>query len=57
MMREGSILIDGITYVPVQAEYGRCCVICDLGQIRCNFDCNQFEENNNEYVSLRALKS
>lgn len=56
-MREGSILIDGITYVPVQAEYGRCCVICDLGQIRCNFDCNQFEENNNEYVSLRALKS
>lgn len=53
-MKDGSIEINGKVYKPQKAEYGRCCVVCDLGQIRCGFDCQQFEENENDYVALKA---
>lgn len=54
-MKEGRIKIAGQIYIPVAASYGQCCVKCDLGQMRCGFECESFEENEDEFVALRLL--
>lgn len=52
-MKDGTIEIDGKTYSPVKAEYGKCCDICDIGQERCSFECQDFEDNEGEYLAMK----
>lgn len=56
-MKEGSITIEGIVYAPIKTDYGKCCVNCDLGQVRCNHECYRFEENADDYCALKAVDS
>lgn len=55
-MKDGTIEIDGKTYRPSKAEYGRCCEVCDIGQIYCSMVCQRFEENENECVAMKLTE-
>lgn len=52
-MKDGIIEIDGKTYCPVKAEYGKCCDVCDIGQMQCSFDCQVFEDNESECIAMK----
>lgn len=52
-MKDGTIEIDGNIYRPVKAEYGKCCDMCDIGQMQCSFECQEFEENESEYLAMK----
>lgn len=53
-MKDGTIEILGKTYTPAMAENGRCCDVCEIGQLFCSFECQEFEEPN-ECLTMKLI--